>query len=77
MSACASGSLRSLRIPAPKILSPPYGAYDRATVAVMRRLRTLMVSWSVHAPPAIVHGLRRRGFKVVTVPRMMQRDPPR
>lgn len=109
--------LRSLGIPAPKILTPPYGAYDRATLSVMRRLRMLMVSWSVdsrdteaiganaiarnvlrrvrpgaivlmhdgggdrtqtvQALPAIVNGLRKRGYRLVTVPRMLQRDPPR
>ena len=29
------------------------------------------------ALPAIVRGLRSRGYRLVTVPRMMLRDPPR
>jgi peptidoglycan/xylan/chitin deacetylase (PgdA/CDA1 family) len=109
--------LRSLGIPSPKIYSPPYGAYNRNTLAVLRRLRMLMVLWSVDtqdyknpgveaivqralqgarsgsiillhdsggdrsqtisALPAIVHGLRSRGYRLVTVPRMMLDDPPR
>jgi peptidoglycan/xylan/chitin deacetylase (PgdA/CDA1 family) len=32
---------------------------------------------TVQALPAIVHGLRSRGYRLVTVPRMMLRDPPR
>jgi peptidoglycan-N-acetylglucosamine deacetylase len=109
--------LRSLGIPSPKLFSPPYGAYNRNTLAVLRRLHMLMVLWSVDtedyktpgaeaiaqkalqgarpgsiillhdaggdraqtvsALPAIVNGLRSRGYKLVTVPRLMQDDPPR
>jgi peptidoglycan/xylan/chitin deacetylase (PgdA/CDA1 family) len=109
--------LRSLGIPSPKLFSPPYGAYNRDTLAVLRRLHMLMVLWSVDtedyknlgeqvivqralhgarpgsiillhdaggdrtqtlgALPAIVHGLRSRGYKLVTVPRLMLDDPPR
>ncbi len=32
---------------------------------------------TVRAVPAIVHGLRSRGYKLVTVPRLMLDDPPR
>jgi peptidoglycan/xylan/chitin deacetylase (PgdA/CDA1 family) len=32
---------------------------------------------TIRALPAIVRGLRRRGYKLVTVPRMMRDDPPR
>jgi peptidoglycan/xylan/chitin deacetylase (PgdA/CDA1 family) len=32
---------------------------------------------TVSALPAIVHGLRSRGYKLVTVPRLMLDDPPR
>jgi peptidoglycan/xylan/chitin deacetylase (PgdA/CDA1 family) len=109
--------LRSLGIPSSRLFSPPYGAYDRRTLAVLRRLHMLMVLWSVDtqdykrpgvgsivrkalhgarpgsiillhdaggdrtqtvsALPAIVHGLRSRGYKLVTVPRLMLDDPPR
>ena len=109
--------LRSLGIRTPRLFSPPYGAYNRKTLAVLRRLRMLMVLWSVdprdyeqpgvktivrrvlrrvrpgsivllhdaggdrtqtvQALPAIVRGLRSRGYRLVTVPQMMLRDPPR
>jgi peptidoglycan/xylan/chitin deacetylase (PgdA/CDA1 family) len=109
--------VRSLGIPSPKLFSPPYGAYDRKTLAVLRRLHMLMVLWSVdtedykrpgvesivrkavhgarrgsiillhdaggdrtqtiEALPAIVRGLRSRGYKLVTVPRLVLDDPPR
>lgn len=109
--------VRSLGIPSPKLFSPPYGAYNRNTLAVLRRLHMLMVLWSVdtedykrpgvqsivrsavhgarrgsiillhdaggdrtqtiEALPAIVRGLRSRGYKLVTVPRLMLDDPPR
>jgi peptidoglycan/xylan/chitin deacetylase (PgdA/CDA1 family) len=112
-----SARLRSLGIPSPKLYSPPYGVYNRGTLAALRRLRMLMVLWSVDtqdyknpgvavivqralqgarpgsiillhdaggdrsqtvsALPAIVQGLRSRGYKLVTVPRMMVDDPPR
>jgi len=39
--------LRSLGVPSPKLFSPPYGAYNRDTLAVLRRLHMLMVLWSV------------------------------
>ena len=32
---------------------------------------------TMQALPAIVRGLRSRGYRLVTVPRMMLRDPPR
>jgi len=109
--------LRSLGIPSPKLFSPPYGAYNRDTLAVLRRLHMLMVLWSVDpedyknpgenvivqravdgarpgsiillhdaggdrsqtlsALPAVVHGLRSHGYKLVTVPRLILEDPPR
>ena len=109
--------LRSLGVPSPKLFAPPYGAYNRKTLKVLRRLKLLMVLWStdtrdylrpgvkaivkralrgakpgaiillhdgggdraqtVQALPAIVRGLRNRGYRLVTVPRMMLRDPPR
>jgi peptidoglycan/xylan/chitin deacetylase (PgdA/CDA1 family) len=109
--------VRSLGIPSPRLFSPPYGGYNRKTLAVLRRLHMLMVLWSVdtqdykrpgvrtivhaalrrarpgsiillhdgggdrtqtiEALPAIVHGLRSRGYRLVTVPRLMLDDPPR
>ena len=108
--------LRSLGIPSPRLFSPPYGAWNRKTIAVLRRLGMLMVlgnvdtgdsnqpgvkaivrralrgarpgaiillhdaggdrTQTVQALPSIVRGLRSRGYKLVTVPRMMLRDPP-
>lgn len=109
--------LRSLGIPSPRLFTPPYGGYDKRTLAVLRRLHMLMVLWSVDtedyktpgvqaivakalrgakpgsiillhdaggdrtqtvkALPAIVRGLRSRGYGLVTVPRLMLDDPPR
>jgi peptidoglycan/xylan/chitin deacetylase (PgdA/CDA1 family) len=36
-----------------------------------------MRSQTIAALPAIVHGLRRRRYRLVTVPRLMRDDPPR
>jgi peptidoglycan/xylan/chitin deacetylase (PgdA/CDA1 family) len=44
------GQARALRAHGfrfPRLMRPPYGAYDRRTVAVARRLRMLVVLWSV------------------------------
>ncbi len=34
-------------LPRPRLFRPPYGAYDRATLAQLKRLGLLMVLWSV------------------------------
>jgi peptidoglycan-N-acetylglucosamine deacetylase len=39
--------LRSYGAPDPRLFRPPYGAYDRATLALLGRRRMLSVLWSV------------------------------
>lgn len=103
--------------PFPRLFRPPYGSFDRATFAILRRLRMLMVLWTVdtgdysqpgvaaivqralagarpgaiilmhdaggtrtetiEALPRIVRALRRRGYRLVTIPRLVLDDPPR
>jgi peptidoglycan-N-acetylglucosamine deacetylase len=101
----------------PRLFRPPYGAYDDATLRVLRRERRLMVLWTfsaydwkhpdadyitrrvlrlarpgaivlmhdaggvtrvptLQAVPRIVLGLRRRGYRLVTVPRLLRDAPP-
>lgn len=101
----------------PRLFRPPYGAYDDATLRVLRRERALMVLWTysaydwkhpdadyiarrvlrlarpgaivlmhdaggvtrvptLQALPRIVHGLRRKGYRLVTVPRLLRDAPP-
>ena len=102
--------------PFPRLFRPPYGSFDRTTFAVLRKLRMLMVLWSVDtddyrrpgvgvivaralagarpgaiilmhdgggdryqtlvALPTIVKALRRRGYRLVTVPQLLRDDPP-
>ncbi len=101
--------------PFPRLFRPPYGLYDSATLALLRKHRMLMVMWStdtndylrpgvpaivrralrgakpgaiilmhdaggdrsetVAALPKIISGLRRRGYKLVTVPRLLLDNP--
>ncbi|MGO9882880.1 MAG: polysaccharide deacetylase family protein [Solirubrobacteraceae bacterium] len=101
--------------PFPRLFRPPYGLWDSATLALLRKYRMLMVLWSVDsndyelpgvnaivdrvldgarpgaiillhdaggnrsqtvaALPEIIHGLRRRGFKLVTVPKLLLDNP--
>jgi peptidoglycan-N-acetylglucosamine deacetylase len=105
-----------LGAPAPRLFRPPYGIYNGATIAVLRRLRMFMVLWSIDpgdwrrpgikaivsnvltnsrpgrivimhdgggdrsqtiaALPAIIRGLRRRGYRLVSVPTLLRLDPP-
>jgi peptidoglycan/xylan/chitin deacetylase (PgdA/CDA1 family) len=102
--------------PAPRLFRPPYGAYNRQTIATLRRMKMFMVLWSIDpsdwrrpgtgaivanvlsnskpgaivimhdgggdrsqtvaALPAIIRGLRRRHYQLVTVPKLMMLDPP-
>ena len=108
--------LERLGVPVPRLFRPPYGAYNRTTLATLRGLHMLLVLWSIDpgdwrrpgvkaivanvlansrpgaivilhdgggdrsetvaALPAIVNGLRRRGYQLVTVPRLLMLDPP-
>lgn len=112
----AAVAVKRLGAPAPRIFRPPYGAYDTATLAVLRQLHMLAVLWSVDpadwrrpgtraivravlsaarpgaivelhdgggnrsetvaALPAIVDGLRRRHYQLVTVGQLLALDPP-
>jgi peptidoglycan-N-acetylglucosamine deacetylase len=40
-------ALQRLGAPAPRLFRPPYGAFDATTFAILRRLRMLMVLWSI------------------------------
>jgi peptidoglycan/xylan/chitin deacetylase (PgdA/CDA1 family) len=99
----------------PRLFRPPYGMWDTATVALLRRYRMLMVLWTVDtndyrrpvvraivrsalagarpgaiillhdaggnrsetvaALPQIIAGLRRRHYRLVTVPRLLLDNP--
>lgn len=107
--------LRRYGMPRARLVRPPYGSYDRRTVAIARRLGMLVVMWSVDsedytrpgrraivrnvlagarpgaivlmhdgggpreqtvaALPAVIRRLRRRGFRLVTVPELLPRGP--
>jgi peptidoglycan/xylan/chitin deacetylase (PgdA/CDA1 family) len=100
----------------PRLFRPPYASFSGATLRVLKRLRMLMVLWSVdsedytrpgtraivrnvvsrvrpgaivlmhdaggpreqtaRALPSVVRRLRARGYRFVTVPRMMLLAPP-
>jgi peptidoglycan/xylan/chitin deacetylase (PgdA/CDA1 family) len=102
--------------PFPRLFRPPYGLWDKATLALLKRYRMLMVLWSVDtgdyqmpgvdaivdnalkgvkpgaiilmhdaggnrsetvaALPMIIKQLRARGYKLVTVPRLLLDNPP-
>lgn len=99
----------------PRLFRPPYGMWDAATLALLRRYRMLMVLWTVDtndyrrpgvsaivrtavagarpgaiillhdaggdrsetvaALPRIIADLRRRGYRLVTVPRLLLDNP--
>ena len=100
----------------PRLFRPPYGMWNAATLALLRRYHMLMVLWTVDtndyrrpgiraivtaalsgarpgaiillhdaggnrsetvaALPQIIAGLRRRHFRLVTVPRLLLDNPP-
>ncbi len=112
----AATALKRLGARYPRLFRPPYGAYDRHTLAILRKLRMLMVLWSIDpgdwrrpgtraivagvlgnsrpgaivimhdgggersqtvaALPAIIRGLRRRHYSLVSVPALLTIDPP-
>jgi peptidoglycan/xylan/chitin deacetylase (PgdA/CDA1 family) len=99
----------------PRLFRPPYGMWNAATLALLRRYRMLMVLWTVDtndyrrpgvsaivrtvlagarpgaiillhdaggnrsetvaALPLIIANLRRRGYRLVTVPRLLLDNP--
>ena len=100
----------------PRLYRPPYGSFNAATFAILRRLHMLMVLWSVDTEdytrpgvdaivaralagakpgaiilmhdaggersqtiaslPPLVHALRARGYKLVSIPQLVLDDPP-
>ena len=102
--------------PFPRLWRPPYGSYNATTLRILKRLRMLMVLWTVDTDdylrpgvPAIVHralagarpgaiilmhdgggnraqtiaalapivhALRQRGYRLVTIPQLILDDPP-
>jgi peptidoglycan-N-acetylglucosamine deacetylase len=99
----------------PRLFRPPYGMWNRTTLALLHRYRMLMVLWTVDtgdyrrpgvtaivraalagarpgaiillhdaggdraqtvkALPRVIAGLRRRGYRLVTVPRLLLDNP--
>jgi peptidoglycan/xylan/chitin deacetylase (PgdA/CDA1 family) len=112
----ASEAIRHAGAAHPRLFRPPYGAFDRATLQILRARRMLMVLWSVDtkdyarpgsariiyaavsggqpgaiilmhdgggdrsqtvaALPRIILRLRQRGFRLVTVSKLLADDPP-
>jgi peptidoglycan/xylan/chitin deacetylase (PgdA/CDA1 family) len=112
----AAAGLQRLGAPAPRLFRPPYGAFNDVTTRLLRRMRMLMVLWSIDpgdwrrpgagaivsgvlsharpgavvimhdgggdrsqtvaALPAIVNGLRKRHYGLVSLPRLLSLDPP-
>jgi peptidoglycan/xylan/chitin deacetylase (PgdA/CDA1 family) len=102
--------------PFPRLFRPPYGVYNAQTLALLRRMKMLMVMWSidpsdwrrpgtaaivasvlshaqpggivimhdgggdrsqtVSALPVIIKQLRRRHYRLVSVPQLLLDDPP-
>ncbi len=102
--------------PFPRLFRPPYGLWNSATLALLKKYRMLMVLWTVDtsdyqmpgvntivdralssakpgaiilmhdaggdrsetvaALPTIIKALRKRGYKLVTVPRLLLDNPP-
>jgi peptidoglycan/xylan/chitin deacetylase (PgdA/CDA1 family) len=102
--------------PVPHLFRPPYGIYNSATLRILRRMRMLMVMWSIDpgdwrrpgtkaivsnvltnsrpgaivilhdgggdrsqtiaALPGIIRGLRRRGYRLVSLPQLITQAPP-
>jgi peptidoglycan/xylan/chitin deacetylase (PgdA/CDA1 family) len=108
--------IEALGGPRPDLFRPPYGSFNATTFAELRKLKLLMVLWSVdtgdyqqpgvglivqralagahpggiilmhdgggtraetiEALPQIIHALRARGYRLVTVPQLLHDDPP-
>jgi peptidoglycan-N-acetylglucosamine deacetylase len=111
-----AAAIRRQGAPRPRLFRPPYGSFNRATLRTLRRMRMLMVLWTIDtsdyarigpkaivqravggarpgaiillhdaggdrsqtvaALPYIVRKLRRRHYRLVTVPRLLLDDPP-
>jgi peptidoglycan/xylan/chitin deacetylase (PgdA/CDA1 family) len=102
--------------PFPRLFRPPYGYWNRTTLALLHKYRMLMILWTIDtedyklpgtasiihkvvsgarpgaiflmhdaggnrsetvaALPTIIHDLRARGYKLVTVPKLLLDNPP-
>lgn len=111
-----SANVREFGAPMPRLYRPPYRSFDDATFKQLKKLKMLMVLWSVDtadytmpgadalvkkvltdarpgsivlmhdaggdrsqtvaALPKIIKGLRKKGYKLVTIPRMLVGQPP-
>jgi len=111
-----AAELRRQGAPFPRLLRPPFGVYDDATLKLARRNRMLVVLWTVEtadyerpgdeaivqrvleevrpgaiillhdgggdrsetvaALPRIIHELRSRDYKLVTIPQLALDSPP-
>jgi peptidoglycan/xylan/chitin deacetylase (PgdA/CDA1 family) len=109
-------AIRQYGAPFPRLFRPPYGLWNRQTLAVLHKYRMLMILWTtdtedyklpgsaaivhtvlsgarpgaiflmhdaggnrsetVAALPEIIHDLRARGYKLVTVPKLLLDNPP-
>ena len=109
-------AIRQYGAPFPRLFRPPYGYWNRTTLALLHKYRMLMILWSVdtedfklpgastivheivdHARPGsiflmhdaggnrsqtvaalpeIIRGLRAKGYKLVTVPKLLLDNPP-
>jgi peptidoglycan/xylan/chitin deacetylase (PgdA/CDA1 family) len=112
----AADAIRHAGGPYPRLFRPPYGSFDRSTLAKLRQQGMLMVLWSadtkdysrpgvakivytalsgaqpgaiiimhdgggdrrqtVAALPRIIRGMRRRGYRLVTVAQLIAGAPP-
>lgn len=113
----AARRMRAYGAPFPRLFRPPFGSFNSESLSLLRRLRMLMVLWSVDtrdfsqpgvdrivrravegarpgaivlmhdgggnrsetlaALPRMIALLRERGYRLVTVPRLVLDDPPR
>lgn len=111
-----SANVQEFGAPMPRLYRPPYRSFDDATFKHLKKLKMLMVLWSVDtqdyqmpgadalakkvladarpgsivlmhdaggdrsqtvaALPKIIKGLKKKGYKFVTVPRMLVGQPP-
>jgi len=109
-------AIRQYGAPFPRLFRPPYGYWNRTTLALLHKYRMLMILWTIDtedfklpgsaaiahtilsgarpgaiflmhdaggnrsqtaaARPEIIHGLRAKGYKLVTVPKLLLDNPP-
>jgi peptidoglycan-N-acetylglucosamine deacetylase len=55
----AARAMMTYGAPRPRLFRPPYGAYDQATFALLRRMRMLTVLWSVDSQDYLKPGVAR------------------